>query len=121
MTLLAFCTEVWYNKVCPIKIKVNMKTSIQENPLFLNISLDILSIPDMPIGNKIIYALIEQDCKNSGVCVRTLKNIAEILRIVPLTVTKGLRKLEQDGYIEIIEGKSEKNRPQYSYKIKGNK
>jgi DNA-binding Lrp family transcriptional regulator len=89
----------------------------QENPRYIEMSFDILDIPDLPVGYKFILGLIEQDCRDNGICVRTLKNIAEILRIVPLTVTKGIRKLEKGGYIEIIEGKSEKNRPQYSYKV----
>jgi DNA-binding Lrp family transcriptional regulator len=89
----------------------------QENPRYIEISFDILDIPDMPAGHKLLLGLIEHDCRENDICTRTLKNIAEILRAVPLTVTKGIRKLEQDGYIEIIEGKSEKNRPQYSYKV----
>lgn len=89
----------------------------QTNLRYINISFDILDIPDLPIGYKLILALIDHDCRENGICTKTLKNIAEILRVVPLTVTKGIRKLEQDGYIEIIKGKSEKNRPQYSYKV----
>lgn len=91
--------------------------TIQKNPPYIEISFDILDIPDIPVGYKLILALIEHDCRENSVCSRTLKNISEILRVVPLTVTKGIRKLEQDGYIKIIEGKSEKNRPQYSYKV----
>lgn len=90
---------------------------MQTNPRYIEISFDILDIPDLPIGYKLILALIEHDCRENGICSRTLKNIAETLKVVPLTVTKGIRKLGQDGFIEIIEGKSEKNRPQYSYKV----
>ena len=93
----------------------------QTNPNYIDISLDILNIPNLPIGYKLILALIDYDCRENSICTRTLKNIAEVLRVVPLTVTKGIRKLEQDGYLEVIEGKSEKNRPQYSYKTKENK
>ena len=89
----------------------------EKNPRYIEMSFDILDIPDTPVGYKLILALIAHDCRHDGICSRTLKNIAEILRVVPLTVTKGIRKLEQDGHIEIIEGKSEKNRPQYSYKV----
>jgi DNA-binding MarR family transcriptional regulator len=89
----------------------------QTNPNYIDISLDILNIPNLPIGYKLILALIDHDCRENSICTRTLKNIAEVLCVVPLTVTKGIRKLEQDGYLEVIEGKSEKNRPQYSYKV----
>lgn len=77
----------------------------------LLIPLDLLRRTDITQTEKILLTIF-----GSEVCTMTVKELSEMIGLIPIAVTRALKNLENDGEIEVIKTKSEKNALKYNYK-----
>lgn len=79
----------------------------------LVIPLDLLKRTDITQTEKILLTIFGNE-----VCTMTVKELSEMIGLIPIAVTRALKNLENDGEIEVIKTKSEKNALKYNYKRK---
>ena len=87
------------------------------NNQYLNVPWVLLADTEISSTCKLLYSVILQEQQEGQPCGRTIKELSEIVGVVPLAVTTALRKMQELDYIVIHEGKSSRNRPQYSYEV----
>lgn len=79
----------------------------------LVIPLDLLKRTDITQTEKILLTIFGNE-----VCTMTVKELSEMIGLIPIAVTRALKNLENDGEIEVIKTKTEKNTLKYNYKRK---
>lgn len=77
----------------------------------LSIPLDLLKRVDITQTEKILLTIFGDE-----VCTMTVKELAEMIGLIPIAVSRALKNLEKDGEIEIIKTKTEKNTLKYNYR-----
>lgn len=77
----------------------------------LLIHLDLLKRTDITQTEKILLTIFGNE-----VCTMTVKELSEMIGLIPIAVTRALKNLEKDGEIEIIKTRTEKNTLKYNYK-----
>lgn len=87
------------------------------NSKFLSVPWAMLADTEISSTCKLLYSVIAQEQLEDEPCGRTVKELSEIIGVVPLAVTTALRKMQEKGLIIMNKGKSSKNRLQYSYKV----
>ena len=85
------------------------------NSEFLSVPWAMLLDTEISSTCKLLYSVIAQEQLEDAPCGRTVKELSEIIGVVPLAVTTALRKMQEKGLIIVHKGKSTRNRPQYSY------
>lgn len=79
----------------------------------ITITSVLLKRIDITQTEKILLCII-----GDTICDKTVKELSEIVGLVPVAVSRALKNLENDGEIEVIKTKSEKNALKYNYKMK---
>lgn len=77
----------------------------------LLIPFDLLKRTDITQTEKILLTIFGNE-----VCTMTVKELSEMVGLIPIAVTRALKNLENDGEIEIIKTRTEKNTLKYNYK-----
>ena len=77
----------------------------------LLIPLDLLKRTDITQTEKILLTVFGNE-----VCTMTVKELSEMIGLIPIAVTRALKNLELDGEIEVIKTRTEKNTLKYNYK-----
>ena len=77
----------------------------------LLIPLDLLKRTDITQTEKILLTIFGDE-----VCTMTVKELSEMIGLIPIAVTRALKNLENDGEIEVIKTRTEKNTLKYNYK-----
>lgn len=79
----------------------------------LLIPLGLLKRTDITQTEKILLTIFGDE-----VCTMTVKELSEMIGLIPIAVTRALKNLENDGEIEVIKTRTEKNTLKYNYKVK---
>lgn len=77
----------------------------------LLIPFDLLKRTDITQTEKILLTIFGNE-----VCTMTVKELSEMIGLIPIAVTRALKNLENDGEIEVIKTRTEKNTLKYNYK-----
>jgi DNA-binding MarR family transcriptional regulator len=77
----------------------------------LLIPLDLLKRTDITQTEKILLTIF-----GTEICTMTVKELSEMIGLIPIAVTRALKNLENDGEIEVIKTRTEKNTLKYNYK-----
>lgn len=77
----------------------------------LLIPFDLLKRTDITQTEKILLTIFGDE-----VCTMTVKELSEMIGLIPIAVTRALKNLENDGEIEVIKTRTEKNTLKYNYK-----
>lgn len=87
---------------------------MEHNTNYLAIPLELLKRIDITQTEKILLAAFGDE-----VCTMTVKEIAEMIGLVPFAVSKAIKNLEKYDEIEVIKTKTKTNTLRYNYKVKG--
>ena len=79
----------------------------------LVIPLDLLKRTDITQTEKILLTIFGDE-----ICTMTVKELSEMIGLIPIAITRALKNLESDGEIEIIKTRTEKNTLKHNYKRK---
>lgn len=77
----------------------------------LLIPFDLLKRTDITQTEKILLTIFGNE-----VCTMTVKELSEMIGLIPIAVTRALKNLENDGEIEVVKTRTEKNTLKYNYK-----
>jgi len=77
----------------------------------LLIPLALLKRTDITQTEKILLTIFGNE-----VCTMTVKELSEMIGLIPIAVTRALKNLENDGEIDVIKTRTEKNTLKYNYK-----
>lgn len=85
----------------------------------LNISEHILGLNDLSSTAKLLYGVIAALKDENNICNSTALTLSRKISVHRNSVVRCIEELQKKNLIEVIEGKSSRNRVQYSYRVKG--
>lgn len=85
----------------------------------LNISEYILGLDDLSSTAKLLYGVIDALKDENNICNCTALILSQKIRVHRNSIVRCIEELQKKNLIEVIEGKSSRNRVQYSYRVKG--
>lgn len=84
----------------------------------LNISEHILGLNDLSSTAKLLYGAINALKDENNICNSTALALSMKIAVHRNSVVRCVEELQKKNLIEVIEGKSSRNRVQYSYRVK---
>ena len=85
----------------------------------LNISEHILGLGDLSSTAKLLYGVINALKDENNICNCTALTLSQKISVHRNSIVRCVEELQKKSLIEVIEGKSSRNRVQYSYRVKG--
>ena len=85
----------------------------------LNISEHILGLNDLSSTAKLLYGVINALKDENNICNCTALTLSQKISVHRNSIVRCVEELQKKNLIEVIEGKSSRNRVQYSYRVKG--